>query len=154
MLKLGELSYLFELGYKNKKNLNMAAFIGLNGVSGVSECDLEDFDPVRPFTWAGYRTFFPLEREGCGKKRLLCFVKSSIEVKERTDLMSDKLSNVWIEIQGNHQKILICTVYREFGDLVSPGQLSDTEQKERWKLFMKALTLKIGGLGAKKALTI
>ena len=77
-----------------------------------------------------------MEREGCDKKRLLCFVKSTIEAKERTDLMSDKLSNVWIEIQGKHQKILICTAYREFSDLVTPGQMSGTEQRERWKLFM------------------
>ena len=77
-----------------------------------------------------------MEKEGCDKKRLLCFVKSTIEVKERTDLMSDKLSNVWIEIQGKHQKILICTAYRKFSDLVTPGQMSGTEKRERWKLFM------------------
>ena len=45
-------------------------------------------------------------------------------------------SNVWIEIQGKHQKILICTAYRKFSDLVTPGQMSGTEQRERWKLFM------------------
>ena len=43
---------------------------------------------------------------------------------------------MWIEIQGKHQKILICTAYREFSDLVTPGQMSGTEQRERWKLFM------------------
>ena len=69
---------------------------------------------------------FLMEKEGCDKKRLLCFVKSTIEVKERTDLMSDKLSNVWIEIQGKHQKILICTAYREFSYIVTPRQMSGT----------------------------
>ena len=95
-------------------------------VIGVSECDIQDFDPKRPFKWTGYRTFFLMERDGCDKKRLLCFVKSTIEVKERTDLMSDKLSNVWIEIQGKHQKILICTAYREFSYIVTPRQMSGT----------------------------
>ena len=58
-------------------------------VIGVSECDIQDFDPKWPFKWTGYRTFFLMEREGCDKKRLLCFVKSTIKAKERTDLMSD-----------------------------------------------------------------
>ena len=33
-------------------------------VIGVSECDIQDFDPKRPFKWTGYRTFFD------GKRRL------------------------------------------------------------------------------------
>ena len=55
-------------------------------VIGVSECDIQDYNPKRPFKWTGYRTFFLMEREGCDKKRLLRFVKSTIEVKERADM--------------------------------------------------------------------
>ena len=35
-------------------------------------------------------------------------------------------SNVLIEIQGKHQKILICTAYREFSYIVTPRQMSGT----------------------------
>ena len=38
-------------------------------------------------------------------------------------------------MNGN-QKILLCTVYRELSNLVTPGQMSDLEQREKWKLFM------------------
>ena len=50
--------------------------------------------------------------------------------------MFEKLSSVWLELQEANQKILLFTVYKEFSDLVSPGELSDEEQKERWELFM------------------
>ena len=50
--------------------------------------------------------------------------------------MFDKLSRVWLELQEANQKILLSTVYREVSDLVSPGQMSDEEQKDRWELIM------------------
>ena len=50
--------------------------------------------------------------------------------------MFEKLSSVWLELQEANQKILLFTVYKEFSDLVSPGELRDEEQKERWELFM------------------
>ena len=51
--------------------------------------------------------------------------------------MFEKLSSVCLEeLQEANQKILLFTVYKEFSDLVSPGELSDEEQKERWELFM------------------
>ena len=50
--------------------------------------------------------------------------------------MFEKLSSVWLELQEANQKILLFTVYKEFSDLVSPGELSDEEQKERWVLSM------------------
>jgi len=105
----------------------------------ISECEIEDFDPSKPLTIEGYKTFFPLQREGCNKKRLLCFVKSSIEVTERTDLMHGDLSSVWLEVQGNKQKIFISTMYREFSNLVSSGQMSDKEQKKGGSYSWKKL---------------
>ena len=49
--------------------------------------------------------------------------------------MSDLLSNVWIEIKGSNQKILICLMYREFNDLTINGKLSQNQQLERLKIF-------------------
>ena len=78
----------------------------------VCEVDIKDFNPECPFVLEGYKTFFPLHREGSNKKRLLCFVKESIEVNERSDMMSPELSNVWLEINAGNQKIFIATMYR------------------------------------------
>ena len=81
-------------------------------ICSVSEVDIEDFDENRPFTIKGYDTYFPLHRTGSNRKRLLCFVKASVVAKQRNDLMSNFLSNVWLEIKGINQKILICVIYR------------------------------------------
>ena len=90
-------------------------------IFGVSEVDIQFFCEQKPFSFKGYQTFFPLERPGTSTKRLLCFVRENIEVKERKDLMSSELSNVWLEINTGNQKILLATIYREFSDLVTPG---------------------------------
>ena len=50
--------------------------------------------------------------------------------------MSESVSSVWLELSRGQQKTLICMVYREFSDLVSPGQMSDNEQRDRWQIFM------------------
>ena len=81
----------------------------ISTVCSVSEVDIEDFDEKKPFTIKGCNTYYPLQKTGTNTKRLLCFVKDSIEVKQRNDLMSNLLSNVWMEIKGSNQKILICT---------------------------------------------
>ena len=49
-------------------------------IPSVSEVDIEYFDEKKPFTIEGYNTYFPLERIGTKTKRLLCFVKSHIDV--------------------------------------------------------------------------
>ena len=55
--------------------------------------------------------------------------------------MCEQVSNVWLEIQGRgKQKTLITTVYREFSNLVTKGQMSDIEQSERLEIFMKHYT--------------
>ena len=33
-------------------------------IIGVSECDIEDFDPQKPYSIEGFNTYFPLNREG------------------------------------------------------------------------------------------
>ena len=62
-------------------------------------------------------------------KRLLCFVNERIEVVLRTDLMSNLMSTIWLELKGSNKKgsnkkVLICAIYREFNDLTGEGQMS------------------------------
>ena len=49
--------------------------------------------------------------------------------------MSDQLSNVWLEIDGKNQKILVCTMYREFNSLTGKGQMTQKEQIDRIKIL-------------------
>ena len=106
-------------------------------IIGVSEVDLIDFDEKRPFKIEGFNTFFPLKRPGSNKKRHLCFVKENLEVTQRNDLMSNSISTVWIEMDTKSQKILICTIYREWNNLDGNGPL-DTNQHSENMLTLKA----------------
>ena len=104
-------------------------------VCSFSEVDIEDFNEIKPFSIEGFKTFFPLKRTGTNTKRLICLVKAEIETKQRDDLMSEALSNVWLEINGINQKVLICAMYREFNDLTGKGQMSITQQLEKLDLL-------------------
>ena len=104
-------------------------------VCSLSEVDIEDFDEKKPFSIEGYKTFFPLKRTGTNTKRLICFVKVCIEAKQRDDLMSESLSNVWLEIKGINQKVLICAIYREFNDLTGKGPMNIEQQLERLEIL-------------------
>ena len=106
----------------------------------MSEVDIENFDEKKPFSIHGYRTFFPLERPCTTTKRLICFVKDNIEVKQRNDLMSELFSSVWLEVRANSQKILICTLYQEFSDLTKKEKMSMKQQIERWKIFQSQVS--------------
>ena len=99
------------------------------------EADIEDFDESRPFSIDGYKTLFPFKRTGTNKKRLICFVKACIEAEQRSDLMSELLSNVWLEIQGKNQKVLICAMYREFNDLTCKNPMTIDQQIDRLKIL-------------------
>ena len=102
----------------------------------ISEVDIKDFDENKPFSIKDYKSFFPLQRPGTRTKRLICFVKEHIEVVQRTDLMSNLVSSVWLEIQGTGQKTLICATYREFSNLTVKGQMTIDQQLEGWKIFL------------------
>ena len=104
-------------------------------IFGVSEVDIKDFDETKPYSLQGFNTFFPLQRPGTNTKRILCFTRDNIEVKQRDDLMSSLLSNIWLEIQGKGHKIIICVNYREFNDLSGNGKLSESEQVERLQVL-------------------
>ena len=72
-------------------------------------------------------------------KRILCFVKEDVEVKERTDLMSPHISSVWLEHKpSNGKKILVCLTYREFNPCTGDEEIDKTnvnEQLARFELF-------------------
>jgi len=104
-------------------------------ICSFSEVDIVDFDEKKPFSMEGFKTFFPLKRTGTNTKRLICLVKIGIEAKQRDDLMSEHLSNVWIEIEGINQKVLICAIYREFNDLTSSGQMNPEQQVEKLEIL-------------------
>ena len=104
-------------------------------ICAVSEVDIKDFDETKPFSIEGFNTYFPLQRPGTNTKRILCFTKSNIEVKLRDDLMSSLLSNIWLEIQGKGQKIIVCVMYREFNDLNGNGTMNENEQIERLQVL-------------------
>ena len=89
-----------------------------------------DFDEKKPFKIEGFNTFFPLKRPGSNKKRLLCFVKDNLEVTQRSDLMSNTISSVWLEMKTKSQKILICTIYREWNNLDGNGPLNTCQHIE------------------------
>ena len=104
-------------------------------IFSTSEVDIENYDEDKPFTLKGYKTFHPIQRPGTSTKRLLCFVKNNLEVIQRNDLMSNVVSNIWLQISGAKQKVLICTVYREFSDLSGKGQMTLEQQLDKWKTF-------------------
>ena len=104
-------------------------------IISVSEVDIEYFDEKKPYSIHGYRTFSTLKRPGANTKRLICFVKDNLEVTLRNDLMSELFSSVWLELKSRSQKILICSAYREFSDLINKEQMSVNQQLERWEIF-------------------
>ena len=97
-LKIGSLNIGRGL-YKKEELLKNTILEHDFDVCSVSEVDIENFDEKKPFSILGYKTFFPLERPGTTTKRLICFIKESIEVTKRDDLMSELFSSVWLQIK-------------------------------------------------------
>ena len=64
-------------------------------------------------------------------KRLLVFAREDIELSQRNDLMCPEISNVWLQLNSDSQKVLLNFTYREFNDLTGKGRMSISEQTER-----------------------
>ena len=110
-------------GLNNKEEMLKNLIYSLNcDIIGIGEVDIEGFCEDKPFSIHDYKTFYPPQRPGSTVKRLICMVKQDLEVKQRNDLMSNQFSSVWLEIKGPNQKILICTLYREFSDRNGQGR--------------------------------
>ena len=121
--------------YKKEEELTLLMQEQNCDVCSFSEVDIEDFNEKKPFSIKGFKTFFPLKRTGTNTKRLICLVRDGIEAKQRDDLMSGSLSNLWLEINGINQKVLICATYREFNDLTGKGPMSIEQQLEKLELL-------------------
>ena len=133
-LRIASLNIDRGLFNKEERLINTIEELELD-IFGVSEVDIKDFDEKKPFSLEGFNTFFPLQRPGTNTKRILCFTKANIEVKQRDNLMSSLLSNIWLEIQGKGHKILICVIYREFNDLTGNGKMSESDEIERLQVL-------------------
>ena len=137
-LRIGNLNICKGLNNKEAQLLNMIEEEEID-IIGVSETDLKDFDESLPYTLRGFKTFWPLKRSKANMKRMLCFVKQDVEVKERTDLMSSQISSIWLEHKPvNGKKILLCLTYREFNPCTGEEEIDKTnvsEQLSRLELF-------------------
>ena len=52
-----------------------------------------------------------------GKVRQMAFISEEIDFQMRSDLSSGDMSSLWIEIdKPNHKNIILCGVYRRWGD--------------------------------------
>ena len=100
-------------------------------IFSISETELQNFDEKKPPCFRGYKTFFPKKREGSNTNRLLVFAREDIELSQRNDLMCPEISNVWLQLKSESQKVLLNFTYREFNDLTGKGRMSQTEQTER-----------------------
>ena len=100
------------------------------GVVALHEVELKD---SVTFALQGFQTFYPKKNE---VKRSILLVKEEIEAIERTDIMSDSITSIWIEVKGtDNRKILMGTYYREFGQLDGKGQDNINDQIGAWKEF-------------------
>ena len=63
----------------------------------VSEDDIKYFDPARPFSLKGYKTYYSQKRQEMDMKQILCFVREGVEVIEQQDLMSPAISTIWLK---------------------------------------------------------
>ncbi|MCP3931383.1 MAG: endonuclease/exonuclease/phosphatase family protein, partial [Bacteroidetes bacterium] len=104
-------------------------------ICALSEVDIKYLDDKKPFSIEGFKTYFPLQRPGSITTRIICLIKQNIEVTLRDDLMSNLLSNIWLEIQGKGQKIIICVMYREFNDMTGNGSMGENEEIERIQML-------------------
>ena len=84
--------------------------------------------------------------------RVSLFAHNDVQVKVRSDLMSDKFSSIWVELgHRNQKKILVCNLYREWKYLNQIDGTSKSIQAQlvRWQnLFINGNKLfrKIGKL--------
>ena len=81
-----------------------------------------------------------IENPNLGVSRIVAYTHSNLVVKERSDLMNDTYSSIWIEIGLPRQKrFLVCQTNRDWQYLNENGDrtsLSIQEQFNRWVIFL------------------
>ena len=117
-LKVASLNIRHSFGL-NRSQIILAAETEEIDVLILTETDMEDIDEKNPPILDGYTTITPLKRTK-NKTRILTFVKPELKMKQRTDLMNDRVSSIWLEIEPESEgetTALIGGLYREFDDL-------------------------------------
>ena len=94
-------------------------------ILGISENSFKKSHDKVDANIEDYTTYFSktLENENLNVSRITVFTQKDLVVKERSDLMNDTFSSVWLEIGlPRKKKILVCNLYRDWQYL---GQESD-----------------------------
>ena len=140
-LKVASLNIRHSFGL-NRSQILLAAETEEIDVLILTETDMEDIDEKNPPILDGYTTITPLKRTK-NKTRILTFVKPELKIKQRTDLMNDKVSSIWIEIEPEKEgetTALIGGLYREFDDLSEDvNRKLIPVQTDRFQLFLKQM---------------
>ena len=74
--------------------------------------------------------------------RIVAYIKDGIIIKRRSDLESEDISAIWMEVGlPREKKYLVCGVYREWAHLKVDGQSIDdsasiVEQEKRWDTLL------------------
>ena len=110
-------------------------------ILGVSETSFKAHHDKNDALIDDYSTFFSktLNNEGLKCSRITVFTHKDLVVKERSDLMSDSFSSVWLEVGLPRQKkLLVCNLYRDWQylDQDSNASLATAAQLERWLNFL------------------
>ena len=130
-------------GYLVNQINNVESIIGgyKPHIFGVSESSFRLSHDKADATIEDYSTYFSktLENETLQVSRVTVFTHKDLIVKERSDLMNNTFSSIWLELGlPRRKKILVCNLYRDWQYL---GQESDEShstaaQLTRWLSFL------------------
>ena len=110
-------------------------------ILGISECSFKKTHDKNDATIEDYTTYFSktLENDDLNVSRITVYTHKELVVKERTDLMTDTFSTIWLELGlPRKRKILVCDLYRDlqYLDKDSNESLSSVAQISRWLSFL------------------
>ena len=70
-------------------------------------------------------------------------MKDNLDITQRSDLMSNTISSVWLKLKTKSQKILICTIYREWDNLDGNGPLNTGQHTENLHILQSQIEIAI-----------
>ena len=111
------------------------------GVMGIAEANIGKDDKQEDITIKGYNTIVDKGRnKRDGVSRTAILIRKDLNYKLREDLMSENFPETWIELgEKGKQKILLCSMYREFKHWGEEGTVSDKEGERRLKEWFKRI---------------
>ena len=105
----------------------------------LTETDSKTIKKDTDFQIAGYDTVLPLIEKDNDNIRIIALVSQKIrnKVKTRSDLMSDAIPSIWLEVKENVNKItLVSGFYREWSH---GGNNSEESQIQRINIFTEQI---------------